>query len=72
MNTMVLGAKFETSDYHEIMNSLQNLAHDVDELDDGYPEMRNDEILHRVAIIHHKLTQIHPFPDGNGKLQGHL
>ncbi len=67
MNTMVLGAKFETSDYHEIMNSLQNLAHDVDELDDGYPEMRNDEILHRVAIIHHKLTQIHPFPDGNGR-----
>ena len=67
INSMILGAKFETVDYHEIMTCLQDLEVDVKELDRGYKEMSHGEIIHRIAIIHHRLTQIHPFSDGNGR-----
>ena len=66
-NSMVLGAKFETVDYHEIMTCLQELEISVKELDRGYKEMSHGEIIHRIACIHHRLTQIHPFSDGNGR-----
>lgn len=67
INTMVLGAKIETVDYHEIMHCLQELETHVKELDRDYPRLKHSEIIHRIAFIHHRLTQIHPFPDGNGR-----
>lgn len=66
-NTMVLGAKFETVDYHEIMDCLQDLEVHVKELDKECKKMCRRELVHRVAFIHHRLTQIHPFADGNGR-----
>lgn len=66
-NSLVLGAKFETIDYHDIMNCLQCLEVSVKELDRGYKEISHGEIVHHIALIHHKLTQIHPFSDGNGR-----
>ena len=66
-NSMVLGAKYETVDYHEIMTCLQELEISVKELDRGYKEMSHGEIIHLIACIHHRLTQIHPFSDGNGR-----
>lgn len=29
--------------------------------------MNHRDIIHSIALIHHKLTQIHPFSDGNGR-----
>ena len=66
-NSMILGAKFETVDHHEIMTCLQELEVSVKELDRGFREMSHGEIIHRIACIHHRLTQIHPFSDGNGR-----
>lgn len=66
-NTMVIGAKFETVDYHDIMTCLQKLEVFVKALDNGYERMSHVEIIHSIACIHHKLTQIHPFADGNGR-----
>ena len=66
-NSMVLGAKFDTVDYHDIMKCLQDLEGSVKELDRGYTKMSHGDVIHRIALIHHRLTQIHPFSDGNGR-----
>lgn len=66
-NTLVIGAKFETVDYHDIVACLQELDVYVKELDTTYKSMSNSEIIHKIAFIHHRLTQIHPFFDGNGR-----
>ena len=66
-NTLVLGAKFESADYHDIIPELLKLDKEVK----GYFEKRNDmpasEYVRQVVRTHHRITSIHPFPDGNGR-----
>jgi fido (protein-threonine AMPylation protein) len=66
-NTLVLGAKFETADYHDIFSELAK----VDEKVKHYYERREDlsmsEYVKHVVRVHHKVTAIHPFPEGNGR-----
>lgn len=66
-NTYVIGAKFETADYKEVMPELQKLNAKVIELENENEKLRKSEILYRILEIHHELTKIHPFPDGNGR-----
>ena len=66
-NTLVIGAKFETADYHDIFSELAK----VDEKVKQYYEQREDlpmsEYVKHVVRVHHKVTAIHPFAEGNGR-----
>lgn len=66
-NTLVLGTKFETVDWHDIMPELIKLNSKVLELDLSANTMKKTEVIRKIIEIHHKITVIHPFPDGNGR-----
>ena len=66
-NTLVLGAKFETVDYHMIYAELMRVDA---EIQDGYAQrgsMKMSDYIKHTARIHHQITVIHPFPEGNGR-----
>ena len=67
-NTLVVGAKFETLDWHDIPIKLTELDKAVKELDFNYNHYTKSEIILKIIKIHHELTIIHPFPDGNGRV----
>lgn len=66
-NNLVLGTKFETVDWHEVSNELIKLQKPVEELVSHAAEMEISDYLLDVVRIHHRITQIHPFRDGNGR-----
>ncbi|MEA4878916.1 hypothetical protein SDC9_10413 [bioreactor metagenome] len=66
-NTLVLGAKFETVDYHDIFNALAKVDNDIKSFYEKRGEMPISEFVKHVARIHHRITVIHPFPEGNGR-----
>lgn len=66
-NSLVLGAKFETVDWHDIMNELVKLNAIVLELDNNYDSLQRSQLILEIARIHHRITVIHPFHDGNGR-----
>lgn len=66
-NTLVLGAKFETVDYHEIFNELAIVDGEVRDFFSRKSEISMSEYVKHVARTHHKITVIHPFPEGNGR-----
>ena len=66
-NTLVLGTKFETIDWKDIMPELEKLKRDVDLVINKYDSLSRQELIKKIAFIHHRITQIHPFPDGNGR-----
>ena len=39
----------------------------MDELIKNIDDMANSEVIKQAAVIHHRLTVIHPFGDGNGR-----
>ena len=66
-NTLVLGAKFETVDYHDIFNELAKVDADVRSYFSRKNEMPMSEFIKHVVRTHHRITVIHPFPEGNGR-----
>lgn len=66
-NTMVIGGGFETIEYQEIDNEMSFISEKVDCLIENCEELSMSEYIERVQDIHHKLTIIHPFRDGNGR-----
>lgn len=66
-NTLVLGAKFETVDYHDIHNELAKLDIEVKDFYSKLHEMSVSEFVKHVSRVHHRITVIHPFPEGNGR-----
>ena len=66
-NTLVLGAKFETVDYHEIFNELAKVDEEVKDFFAKRKEIPVSDYLKHVVRMHHKITVIHPFPEGNGR-----
>lgn len=66
-NTYVLGAKFETSDHTEIMPRLIELNKKVDYIEKNRTKLCKSSILKQILSIHHELTVIHPYYDGNGR-----
>jgi Fic family protein len=66
-NALVLGAKFETVDYHDIINELFKMDKDIKDLYEKRSEVPISEFIKHVARIHHRITVIHPFPEGNGR-----
>lgn len=66
-NTLVLGTKFETADYRDITAGIAELDKDINDLNKRSDKLSTSEFIKCVARIHHKLTVIHPFSDGNGR-----
>ncbi len=66
-NTLVTGAKFDALDYHLIPQEMKNLDQQVKMLTDECDALRVSEYIKKVAEIHHRLTVIHAFQDGNGR-----
>ncbi len=66
-NTLVLGAKFETVDYRKIPEMMYFLDKDIAALMSKYDGMSYSDYVESVIRIHHQLTVIHAFRDGNGR-----
>ena len=66
-NTLVLGSKFETVDYHEIFNELAKVDLQVRDFFSRRSTIPMSEYIEHVARTHHQITVIHPFPEGNGR-----
>lgn len=66
-NTLVMGAKFETVDYHSIYAELTNLEKYVCSYYTLSEHLKISDFVKYVVITHHKLTVIHAFQDGNGR-----
>ena len=66
-NTLVIGEKFETVDYLDISNELDKLELEIKELYIKKDNMSISEIIKHIARIHHRITVIHPFAEGNGR-----
>ncbi len=66
-NTLVLGAKFETVDYHEIFNELTKVDEEIRFFFAKKLEINMSDYIKHVVRTHHKITVIHPFPEGNGR-----
>lgn len=66
-NTLVLGAKFETVDWHDVVSELVKLQKPVEDLMRNAEKLTISEFVLQALKIHHRITQIHPFRDGNGR-----
>ena len=66
-NTLVMGAKFETIDYRNIAKELDKLEIEIKKLSEAKDNIPISEFIKCVARIHHRITVIHPFADGNGR-----
>lgn len=66
-NNYVIGAEFETVDYLFIVREMFNLSESLDELINNIERLSNSQVIKQATIIHHRLTVIHPFNDGNGR-----
>ena len=66
-NNLVLGAKFETVDWREAAMELVKLQVPVEDLMRDANKLTISEFVLQALKIHHRITQIHPFRDGNGR-----
>ena len=66
-DTLVLGAKFETVPYRQIFENLLSVDDELKHLLSKRTSLALSEFIEGVVKIHHKLTVIHPFGDGNGR-----
>lgn len=66
-NTLVLGAKFETVDYINIYSELAKVDEEVKNYYENIKNISMSEYIMHVARVHHRITQIHPFSEGNGR-----
>ncbi|PKM62729.1 MAG: hypothetical protein CVU97_03930 [Firmicutes bacterium HGW-Firmicutes-21] len=66
-NTLVLGAKFETTDHRNIIPELLKVDEKVKSLIEHRTEFSISSYIEIAVHLHHELTVIHPFGDGNGR-----
>lgn len=66
-NNFVTGAEFETVDYSKVVQEIIALDAPTKALVENINSFTNSEVIFEAAKIHHRLTVIHPFADGNGR-----
>lgn len=66
-NNLVLGAKFETVDFKEIPNALIEIDNQLKAILQNIKSLTISDYIDEVLKIHHRITVIHPFRDGNGR-----
>jgi Zn-dependent peptidase ImmA (M78 family)/fido (protein-threonine AMPylation protein) len=67
-NNIVLRSNFETSDYYDIIAQIMEVDKEVKRLVSDIENISLTDFIDSVVQIHHKMTVIHPFPDGNGRV----
>ncbi|MBP3284234.1 MAG: ImmA/IrrE family metallo-endopeptidase [Clostridia bacterium] len=67
-NNIVSEAKFETVDKDDIFYEFVLIDEKVKKLLEDSEKISTSEYIERVLDIHYKLTTIHPFADGNGRI----
>jgi len=66
-NTLVLGAKFETIDYHDIPLNMMEIDKKIQMVLENTETLEYSKYVEAIVRIHHRLTVIHAFRDGNGR-----
>jgi len=66
-NNFVTGAQFETVDYSMVVSEIIALDKPMRELVENISLRTKAEVILEAVKIHHRLTVIHPFGDGNGR-----
>lgn len=66
-NNMVTGAEFETLDFKAVIPAIVDLDPEVKDLMSNREKLEVSDYIDKVVKIHHRLTVIHPFADGNGR-----
>lgn len=66
-NVVISGAKFEAVDYHDIFNELAKVDVDIKSFFEEREKIKLSEYIKQVVRTHHRITVIHPFPEGNGR-----
>lgn len=67
-NNLVLGSKFESCDWHDIPAQIVEVDKLIRELVSRKDVISVSDYVNEVVKIHHKITVIHPFHDGNGRI----
>lgn len=66
-NVVISGAKFEAVDYHDIFTELAKVDADIKYFFKERENIKISDYIKHVIRIHHRITVIHPFPEGNGR-----
>lgn len=66
-NVLVLGAKFEAVDFRDIYPELAKIDVEIKSFFEKRHELKPSEYIMHIARVHHRITVIHPFPEGNGR-----
>lgn len=66
-NVVISGAKFEAVDYHDIFSELAKVDVDVRKFFEEKSYIKVSDYIKHVIRVHHRITVIHPFPEGNGR-----
>lgn len=66
-DTLVLGAKFETIPFLEIPMAMYHADHDLQKLFPNRNQLSTSKYFEAAVKLHHRLTVIHPYADGNGR-----
>lgn len=67
-NNIVLNSTFDTSDYHDIYVQIADVDKMVNEIILNVDNISVTDFIDCVVRIHHRITVIHPFQDGNGRV----
>lgn len=67
-NNFVTDSKFETCDYGQIATEIYKLDIIVKKLKNNCDKLTIAEFIEESVNIHHRITVIHPFYDGNGRV----
>lgn len=66
-NNFVTGAEFETVDSHVVVHEIIELDKHMKALTERMDKLSISDVIKQATIIHHRITVIHPFGDGNGR-----
>jgi Fic family protein len=67
-NNLVVGAKMEITDWHNVPRQIVELDKMIKKLIKEKEKLSVSEYIDKVVKIHYKITLIHPFKDGNGRV----
>lgn len=66
-NVVVSGAKFEATNHEEIFDELAKIDKEINRYFSKKEYCPDSEFIKHIVRVHHQLTMIHPFVDGNGR-----
>lgn len=68
VDNRISGATIQTPSHHKIEEEIYLLVKDIEEILQKVEETTIADYLKKCVYVHHMLTKIHPFEDGNGRI----